>query len=621
MFAGVLAAGCGGEPPSAPPAAAAPAVVTPVSTPAAPSAVAPAPVVVAEPDELPAPSSSSVQIGFFGRVVDDDGKPVAGAQLHLFAVDATDDGDAADARAAASRGVFAGPVATATSGADGAFAVPAGPNAAARRCTLVATRDGHADAVRAGLALAQAQTQVGDLTMARTAPMTGLVLGDGGRPLADATVACGELDQPWRLPQRPEGIVARTDGAGRFTLASVPASRVRLRVGAAGRATAIVDARGGASLRIELAPEVPLAGRVVDAGGQPIAGAYVTARAPGDGGPVVATARSGVDGGFALRGLGGGEWRVQAGRVGHAVPAPVAARAGGAPVECALARLGDLRLRVEVDGQTPPGFLFALRRAGVDAAPPSVRRVAADEVVDGVLALPAIEAGPWFVEAAVPGFAPALSTAFTVPSAAAIEVRVAIGRGATVRVRLVAADGTPVRGARVALQPDGHADRPGGAPASAFGGASGSTGADGALVLPRVGDGAFQARIERVEPPGWWCVRGLVVAGRDVDLGEVKLPQAQRLRGVVRGASAPGELRVLAAAQQGGALPEGSRLAADVAPDGAFELPLAVPPGRYRVAVVRRDAAERAAWPTDAPQVEVVVGAEAPLPITLPAPQ
>ena len=263
-----------------------------------------------------------------GKVVGDDGQPVADALVQIDLVPAT--------------GLWL-PVVTR---ADGAWtSAPLGPGTyqvRARHPGMVARRT--ASVLVAPLGSAEpAILPPTILELVRTGQITGRVVDDHDAPLPGATIhdrlaETEELGVIWaRLPLAAEAAAQRagsvlrsslpktgsrrttSDMLGRFVLGDVPPGRVQVEVLNAAsvplRAQAVMLAPGAhldlGTLRVLAA--IHLVGRVLDSDGLPVPGARVAASAVGatadSGGGLYAV--SGADGGFSLP-LSAGEHRLTA---------------------------------------------------------------------------------------------------------------------------------------------------------------------------------------------------------------------------------------------------------------------------------------------------------------------
>ncbi len=156
-----------------------------------------------------------------------------------------------------------------------------------------------------------------DVQLERAPPVAGIVVDDGGEPVAQAVVTC--TDRPGDSALR-----ATTDQDGRFSLSAVAAGcRGTARHGAHGDAPVVV-LRVGDGNRLQLGAGGAIAGFVVDESGSPIEGFTVAVeshRGAGDGPPTRGrAAHQGVDdptGRFELSGLSAGTYVLIASAAGH----------------------------------------------------------------------------------------------------------------------------------------------------------------------------------------------------------------------------------------------------------------------------------------------------------------
>jgi RNA polymerase sigma-70 factor (ECF subfamily) len=203
-----------------------------------------------------------------GRVVDLDGRPVAGATLWMSIVRGSDDSE---------------PVAT--SGADGSFAIRGAGSA------LVVTATASGLATAKGVLVADRDLV---LTM-RPSPGTlvGTVVDASGRPVADARVLVGLVCTTWQgngVDGSIGGMISgqdlwparflRTDREGRFRSEGLPPWKWPLFVAAPGHAphrseVQVLDV-GETEVVVQVTPGATVRGRLVDAAGGAIAGARIT---------------------------------------------------------------------------------------------------------------------------------------------------------------------------------------------------------------------------------------------------------------------------------------------------------------------------------------------------------
>ncbi len=204
-----------------------------------------------------------------GRVVDEGGKPIAGAKVFPW----LNGGVGPKGEAFAS-----GDLASATTDADGRWSaalLPRGvgpdqdvlfrlkhPDFVSDRQGYPSSRSRKVRALRDGSA---------SWTMNRGRPVRGVVLDPAGRPVAGAPVALSF--------SRSDGDEERTttDDRGEFGFGHVEGPRLTLSVEKAGFGPAVlaVDSPAASPFTIRLEPGTPLTGRVVDHAGEPVAEALV----------------------------------------------------------------------------------------------------------------------------------------------------------------------------------------------------------------------------------------------------------------------------------------------------------------------------------------------------------
>ncbi|HKD99759.1 MAG TPA: carboxypeptidase regulatory-like domain-containing protein, partial [Planctomycetota bacterium] len=219
-------------------------------------------------DEAPRDQALPAEAGtlvVLGRVVDSEHRPIAGARVRL-------------------REVWPSRLLARTETcADGEFAIGVathGPYSgrleidAGRRETVVV----------GPIELLQARTNLGDVVLDAAAELIGRVTGPKGEPVAGARVylRSPNVEAPADFEKRVRAV---TGADGRFRATDVVPGWVELGVAARGYADHVLpnlrlEAGATTERSVALEPEVVYAGRVVDADGQPVAGAKVGAWAP-----------------------------------------------------------------------------------------------------------------------------------------------------------------------------------------------------------------------------------------------------------------------------------------------------------------------------------------------------
>lgn len=207
---------------------------------------------------------------FYGRVVDGDLRPVAGAEVKLEPAGART-GDATSS-------------AVAVSDDSGRFETP---RTAARKLDLRARRKGFAPMVVPGVQVPPGESSVdlGTLILGPGAVLGGTVTDADGLPIAGAEVRVStDLDPPWPAVaaqvagQAPDAV---TDAEGGFSLEDLPPGRaVRLLVDGQGYLPAVAAFEGpaGETVTVVLEAAAQVSGRVVDALGAGVSGAQVSLR-------------------------------------------------------------------------------------------------------------------------------------------------------------------------------------------------------------------------------------------------------------------------------------------------------------------------------------------------------
>ena len=127
-----------------------------------------------------------------------------------------------------------------------------------------------------------------EISLRKGARVEGIVVTEGGTPVASARVTVAREPEDkgetaaWHALS--EGAFTFTDRQGRFSLANVPVGSLLVRAESQGLATltrsqpAVTGGQAIPSMRFELAPAVVIAGRVVDAGDQPVDGCWLRAK-------------------------------------------------------------------------------------------------------------------------------------------------------------------------------------------------------------------------------------------------------------------------------------------------------------------------------------------------------
>ncbi len=336
-------------------------------------------------------------------------------------------------------------------GEDGTFCAE---RVGAGRKAVLARADGRPTGMLRGVDVSEGTAREGLIVgLGEGARIEGVVRGENGRPVAAATVAAeGETGRT------AEG---RTDAAGGFRLAGLPAGRYRLTVTAEGYPSPepVAIAAPASGVAIALVRGGVLTGSVVE-GGTGIVGARVrVSRRVRDGADgwtppfrVVAEKRTvAADGTFRFEGLPEGPFRVEAwtedGRYGVR---DQAAAAADAPlvVEVEAGWTVEGRVVRAADGTPVEAATIAVRGAA-DRPPP----VGATSGADGSFRLSGVAAGLVDVLVTAEGLSPRMVRGVEVREASDNRVGdVALTAGATVRGTVTDEAGQPQAGVVVALR-------------------------------------------------------------------------------------------------------------------------------------------------------------------------
>ncbi len=292
----------------------------------------------------------------FGKVIDEDGEPVAGARVRVAPVpDIVLETGVLDLRSNSFVGgrpetgreakalLFALPklvgdqldklpIPTTTTASDGTFRLPGVPLA---RVVGGVDKEGYLAAPITGLEMQPGERDLGEIELTFGRTVTGRVLDRAGQPVADAEVVGGALS-----PLAPVGIfqpAGRTDADGRFSLAGLP--EVGAVMGFARRTPHDewigADGNGVDHVELVLSGTNDVTVRVTAPDGKPVEGARFTLRAEDAAGmlgsmtsmlvmanartPKVAPRTRTIEAGvYALEGLTHGNWQAEVEAAGFA---------------------------------------------------------------------------------------------------------------------------------------------------------------------------------------------------------------------------------------------------------------------------------------------------------------
>ncbi|MFN0057407.1 MAG: carboxypeptidase regulatory-like domain-containing protein [Planctomycetota bacterium] len=321
-------------------------------------------------------------------------------------------------------------------------------------------------------------------------PITGRVTDRDGKPIAEVEVRAmpsNRRDSLLRNIGMAEGLMTSTDRRGEFTLDRLPAGDYTLNFSHAEYAPfALEYAASAGPVAVVLNAGNVVSGRVVDAVGEPIAGARVNARAADRGGRAgmrgftarldSAGATTTTDGLFTLRGLEAGDHRLSIRARGYAalqesIVAPgelgdlalePALRLAGIVIGPRGEPLAGARVRAtQEDARDDGGGRMRFLNRDENS---STRRAATGFSSDDGhfdLELPATS-GNWNVTATLNGFIEGQVSGVAVNGVDVAGVKIQLSLGASITGRVLGADGLAIAGAEIALESGGGRTRGGG---------------------------------------------------------------------------------------------------------------------------------------------------------------
>jgi protocatechuate 3,4-dioxygenase beta subunit len=379
-----------------------------------------------------------------GRVVDDRGRPVAGAGLRV-------------RRETADRRLVADPIPRAASGPDGFFELPL-PGAS--RYVLAVTQRGSVPPPLLTVAVAEGERlDLGDLRLPRSARLGGTVTNGNGEAVPGGWVAI--------LEPGSETVLADNEIAadGGFLFAGLPAgSPLDLRVTHPEYPTAWIRGlevtTGGPAVEVVLDSAATLHGRVQDPDGLPVPGAAVTgllvpALDPEAVGipldePILAHAMADADGGFELRFPAAGHVELEASATGYQTGRRVGSTRPGYGGEDEMVLVLEPAASLEGEVLQPDGEGAAEAEVTIvyEDSGGAIRSVLAD--AEGRFALDALAPGTVALLARKEGFG---SAAVRLALGLGVNrARLALDAGLEVQGTVVDAHGVPVPGALVSIQ-------------------------------------------------------------------------------------------------------------------------------------------------------------------------
>ena len=491
-----------------------------------------------------------------GRVVDEEGKPVAHARVKV-------DGAVVPGKAGSARFGPDPGLGSHTADAQGRFSVMVpGPG----RYTLSARAEGFLRSAKESVEVrGDNSVDRRTLVLGRGARLEGRVLAPDGRPLQNARLA---VIEPAPAPGETR-IEATSGGNGGYRLAGLPRGRATVEILHPNHPRGVRDVTIDADLvdlDLTLEEGVEVSGRVTDGGRTPVAGARLRLSGSGQGRK---NATSSADGSFRFSGVPVGRHQLAAAKEGHAETSlEVWVEATGVvdgPLEVELGRGGAVRGRLlGLDPELWPQVRIAAQHPG---------RGTISAVADpgGEYRLTPLGTGEWTVAATLRGDASRrVARRVRIDEGAAepiLDLDFAAGVALSGEVTI---DGRPVAGALVSLAGGGD-----GTPAEHRGV---RTGPEGGFVVQDLDPGVYTLGVTDLES-GRSSRRAVEL---DTDQWLAIELEATRLRGRVVDARGRGIAEARVEADATDALAAGLRPRARTDGNGAFVLD-GISPGTWRL--------------------------------------
>ncbi|MCC7168823.1 MAG: carboxypeptidase regulatory-like domain-containing protein [Planctomycetes bacterium] len=501
-----------------------------------------------------------------GRVVDDGGRPIAGASVVLLRVGV---------------GLIAvrEPLgATARTNGAGRYAFDGVPSTTP--LAVEASAAGHT-ATRSGdlVTRAGATLDVPDLVLSTGVRVTGRVRSTAdGRPVPAARVAARLVRGG--VPADPLGrpIETRSDAQGDYRLDGLGPETYRFDVSAPDFVDTTIDrsffaarTRKEAAFDLSLEPSAgSLLGSARDESGTPLADVTIVATATRKPGVTHRVeARSDGDGAFALGALGPWEYTIDASATHHALTAPVVARTVDRTLELTLLRKARLSGTVRFESGSGQARIDAalVPRPGATPSLFAQVRVAAD----GSFVIEDVPSGDIVLDVASDVGAPTRFGPVAVVAGSNVTgIELTVTRGSVARGRVLRPDGGPAADASVVLLPASFDVGANDASLVLLEGTQRKNtrcAADGSFELAGLPDGSFRVR---ASVPGFAPAHSATFAAGsapDIDVGSLRLTPQSTIGGRVVDALGNGVARAIVRASSAAGI-AGGVTASDA--DGQF---------------------------------------------------
>jgi len=412
-------------------------------------------------DAQPLVASRGPSGNISGKVVDQQGQPVAGTFINVYQGNALLPGPFPGSMQVLDLQTKSGP--------DGNFTINGVP--AGNSYVLVGEHENYAKSETPNLKVDAGQTLTGvTLCLIDGAVVRGTVNDTSGSPLTEAKVEL--LDTMAQFTQKPDQVepvaVVSTDTAGRYAFTHVSSRFFRVRASAKDHETLTQTGSSGFEpvpsdmvLDFELSPGHRLPGQVVDVDMNPIAGARIEVASVGKEPQSSAVAVSDASGFYTLEGLGSSYYQLHATCKGYSDKNVPKVHFTAGEFQVIMEPRGLVEGTVLTSGGQPvTRFSLHLMRSRAGADPNYLNDSRGFEDASGRFVLGDLDPGDYIVEARADDLADTRSDPFTVsrgpvPSA---QIRVIMSGGGTLAGTVVDAEGAPVAGAAVMLNPNNYVD-------------------------------------------------------------------------------------------------------------------------------------------------------------------
>ena len=563
-----------------------------------------------------AADGSGYDQGLEGRLVDEYGRPVPGAEVFLF------EGAGASIftqMMQAQQGIVKPPLAQAVSDPTGHFRLGVREIEPGQMFELRAFGEQHGDVTRPNLTLFDGKWwDAGDIAMPTGLAVFGRVVDSTtGRPIADATVYVKPANQTLVVsptPGRERGIETRTDPTGHYRIENAGSGIYTVGAVAPGYAQdelANVHIKADTDNRFdfELSTGVSIEGVVTDPEGQPIPGAKIVAHAISSKKPLTVETRTDDAGRFALIGLIEGPYQLMLNAAGFVASEEKPILAPAQQEQYVMERQGKVRVRVIASNNRQirnynlfvKGYVVAQETISNLPHIPKHEVDARDLDDEGYYTVSGLDPDKQYkVEVFSKGYAKAFSEPFEIVRGGpppAVTVR--LTDGGVITGTVLGESGEPLRGVVVKTLPNDFQDN---ALMAMFGPMipykitrmQVRTNAQGEFRLQKLMPETYQLQFSHDDHYTVSVQDNVVEEGQTLQLGQVQMRRGALLTGsaIVDGQPAA-QVKVTVTSKVEPGSKQGATFSATTVTDadGRFTLPKRLPPGMYMAQAGRQGGA------------------------------